>query len=91
MIGMYWQSEYEWLTNLSRDAPPFFCFQGDYATWRTRLTYEPSDGGYEVSLFGLNITDELIHDRCGDARSLYTYRHERPATWGLEFTMCWGD
>jgi iron complex outermembrane receptor protein len=90
MVGMYWQSEYEWLTNLSRDAPPSFCFQDSYAKWRTRLTYEPPSGDYQISVFGLNVTDELIYERCGESRGMFTYRHERPETWGLEFSARWG-
>jgi iron complex outermembrane receptor protein len=91
MVGLYWQSEYEWLGNLTRDSPPSFCFQGDYGKWRTRLTYEAPAANYQIALFGYNITDELIYERCGQARGLWTYRHERPETWGLEFTMRWGE
>jgi len=62
----------------------------DYTKWRTRLSFEPADGGYEVSLFGDNITDELIYELCGGGRGAYGYRYERPATWGIEFSTRWG-
>jgi iron complex outermembrane receptor protein len=62
-----------------------------YAKWRARLTYEPPAGIYQVSLYGNNITDELIYEQCGRARGAYGYRYERPATWGIEFSAGWGS
>ena len=90
MLGVYWQSEYEWLGGLDRDSPPSFCFQGDYAKWRTRLTYESAAGGYQVSLYGNNISDELIYEHCRVFNGLYVYRHAQPAAWGVEFSGRWG-
>jgi len=90
MLGAYWQSEYEWMDGLDRDSPPTFCFQGDYAKWRARLTYEPQGGNYRVSLFGNNVNDELYYETCREFRGLYVYRHAQPAAWGLEFAARWG-
>jgi len=90
MLGAYWQSEYEWLGGLDRDSPPSFCFQGDYAKWRARLSYEPQARNYRVSLFGNNINDELYYEGCREFRGLYTYRHAQPASWGVEFAARWG-
>jgi len=91
MLGAYWQSEYEWLDELERNSPPSFCFQGDYAKWRTRLTYEPAAGNYRIALYGNNPDDELIYERCVETRGLYIYRYAQPSSWGLEFTARWGD
>lgn len=91
MIGAYWQSEYEWLDGLDRDSPPSFCFEGDYAKWRTRITYEPAAGNYQIVLYGNNVTDELIFEQCREFRGLYLYRHAPPAAWGIEFSARWGD
>jgi len=90
LLGAYWQSEYEWQDGLDRDSPPTFCFEGDYAKWRTRLTYEPAAGNYEVSLYGNNINDERIYEFCNEFRGLYRYRHAQPASWGVEFAARWG-
>jgi iron complex outermembrane receptor protein len=90
MLGVYWQSEYEWLGGLDRDSPPSFCFQGDYAKWRTRLTYESAAGDYQASLYGNNISDGLFYEHCTEYRGLYLYRHAQPASWGIEFSGRWG-
>jgi hypothetical protein len=79
------------LDGLDRDSPPTFCFEDDYAKWRTRLTYESPARSYQVSLFGNNISDELIYERCRTFRGLYLYRHARPASWGVEFSARWGS
>ena len=43
-------------------------------------------------LFGYNITDEEILYRCEENRhGVYTRFFERPAAWGLEFTMRFGE
>ena len=90
MLGVYWQSEYEWLGGLDRDSPPSFCFQGDYAKWRTRLTYEAAAGNYQVSLYGNNVSSELIYEHCRLFNGIYLYRHAQPASWGVEFSGRWG-
>jgi len=92
MIGVYRKSAHHSFgplsgpTNVSEYCEP----ENDYTKWRARLTYEPASSDYQVSLFGDNITDELIYELCGRGRGVYGYRYERPATWGLEFSMRWG-
>ena len=54
------------------------------------MTYVPPAGNWRASIFGNNITDELIYESCGASRGVYRYRHERPAYWGLEFTADFG-
>jgi outer membrane receptor protein involved in Fe transport len=61
----------------------------DYTKWRARLTYEPADSGYQIALYGNNITDERIFEVCGRNRGAYGYRYERPASWGIEFSARW--
>ena len=90
MLGAYWQSEYEWVQGLSRDAPPSFCFEGDYSKWRTRVMYEPASANYRLTVYGNNINDELIYENCIDFRGIYRYRHAQPAAWGVEFSARWG-
>jgi len=92
MLGFYWVSQDPEVQSISGGVTAFeYCSEGDYAKWRARLTYEPPSRNYEVSLFGNNITDELIYEHCNDRRGAYIYRHERPATWGLEFSARWGS
>lgn len=90
MIGAYWQSEYEWQQGLERAAPHTRCFQDSYTKWQARLSYEPPSRRFEVSLFGKNIGDELIYERCDQNVGLYLYRYQAPATWGIEFLSRWG-
>jgi iron complex outermembrane receptor protein len=90
MLGAYWQDGYEWAEGLEKDSPATRCFQGDYAKWRARLTYEPPSRNYEISLFGNNVTDELIYERCGQGRGIYVYRYAPPEAWGIEFSARWG-
>ncbi len=33
---------------------------GDWGVWNARITYEPADGQYALSLFGTNLTDEYM-------------------------------
>ncbi len=92
MLGFYWVSQDPEIQSVSGGVTTFeYCGrQGDYAKWRARLTYEPPSRDYEISLFGNNVTDELIYDHCTDRRGVYNYRHERPASWGVEFSARWG-
>jgi iron complex outermembrane receptor protein len=66
------------------------CYQDSYTRVGARLTYAPAAGNWQASLFGNNVTDELIYENCSDSRGVYVYRHERPAYWGLEFQARWG-
>jgi len=92
MFGLYWRSQDPEIQSISGGVTAFeYCGQdGDYAKWRARLTYEPPSRDYEISLFGNNITDELIYEHCRDNRGAYNYRYERPASWGVEFSARWG-
>ena len=90
MLGGYWQDGYDWQEGRLKDDPPSQCFQGDYAKWRARLTYEPPSRNYQISLFGNNVTDEEIYERCGQSRGMYLYRHAPPEAWGVEFSARWG-
>jgi len=92
MLGVYWESFEPTLGPTDVPGLAFeFCKRvNDYAKWRARLTYEPPNRGYQVSLFGNNITDELIYTRCGRGRGAYEYTYERPASWGVEFSARWG-
>ncbi len=92
MLGAYRESADPFFGPLSGPGRAFeYCQRKhDYTKWRARLGYEPADGGYQISLFGDNITDELIYELCGGGRGAYGYRYERPAAWGLEFSARWG-
>ena len=90
-LGMYYQDDFEWRGGLEND-PPSLCFQEAYATFRTRVTYDPPDGNWQASLFGVNIGDKRYFAFCDHARTgVFDYRYGRPATWGLEFVHRWGD
>ena len=92
MLGVYWQrTDLTFGPNSEPGDSFFFCqVENDYAKWRARLSYQPPDGDYQLSLFGNNITDELIYEQCAAGRGAYDYRHERPASWGVEFSARWG-
>ena len=89
-LNVYAQDDYDYQSS-TLDAPPSICNQPSYTKVGARLTYTPPAGNWRAALFGYNITDEKILEMCGDTRGLYTYRHERPAWWGAEFTMRWGN
>jgi iron complex outermembrane receptor protein len=92
-LGMYYQSEYDWIGGVGEDLGNSFCFQDAYSKFRARLTYVPAAGSWEASLFGQNITDERYLDRCNDGRrsGAYDYRYGRPQTWGAEFVYRFGS
>jgi len=103
MLGVYYQSEYDWLglqfvsdspnglSSFQGDIPGNLCFDDGYTKFRARLTYNSPGGKYSTSLFGRNITDESILDRCEMQFGFFLSRLEQPATWGVEFTARWGD
>jgi iron complex outermembrane receptor protein len=92
MLGVYWQSVDRSFGPSLGPGPTFsFCKRDhDYAKWRARLTYQLPNDGYQISVFGNNITDELIFGGCGAGRGVYLYGYERPASWGVEFSARWG-
>ena len=91
-LGMYYQSEYEWLQGLTMDSPESYCHQDAFSRFRTRLTYAPANANWEASLFGNNIGDERYLNGCANSRSgAYRYFWGKPADWGLEFNARWGN
>lgn len=89
-LNIYSQADYDYNAS-SRDAPLSpLCGQPSYTKVGARLTYVPPQGNWQASLYGQNITDELILEGCGDSRGVFRYRHERPAYWGVEFQARWG-
>ena len=93
MLGMYWQSDYDWLPPARPGADPHkgFCLQDSYSKLRARLSYESPGGNYGVSLYGRNISDEEILANCGFSWGIGLKTLEAPATWGLEFNARWGE
>jgi outer membrane receptor protein involved in Fe transport len=91
-LGMYYQSEYDWIGGVGEELGNSFCFQDGYAKFRARLTYAPADAGWEASLYGQNINDERYLERCNNGRrsGVYDYRYGRPATYGAEFVYRFG-
>ncbi len=89
---MYWDSRDPIFGPLEGPGDTFeFCRRkNDYSKWRARLTYASPLRDYEISLYGNNVTDELIYEQCGRGRGVYEYRYERPASWGIEFSARWG-
>jgi outer membrane receptor protein involved in Fe transport len=92
-IGMYYQSEYDWIGGLTADQGDSFCLQDSYAKFRARLTYEPADANWEASIYGQNIGDERYLERCNDGRrsGAYDFRYGRPAWYGAEFVYRFGN
>ena len=92
-LGMYFQTDYEFRGGTGSDVtgPASICNQEAFATFRTRVTYEPSDARWQASLFGSNITDKRYYNYCDFARAgVYDYHYGRPDTWGAEFMYRWG-
>jgi outer membrane receptor protein involved in Fe transport len=73
------------------NASPSLCAQSAYTKVGVRLTYRPADSRWRATLFGNNVTDEKIYEFCNNSRGVYTYRHARPANWGIEFSANWGS
>jgi len=62
---------------------------GDWGTINARLTYEPADGNYSVSVFGTNITDEYMLNS-GFFHGIWGYNFatvSRPAEYGASLTV----
>ena len=76
MIGAYRESISPFFGPLSGPPNAFEFCQRDYTKWRARLAYEPASSDYQVSLYGDNITDELIYELCGGGRGACGYRSE---------------
>ena len=89
-LNIYAQDDYDYRSSVI-DAPPSQCNQDAYTKVGTRVTYVPAAGNWRATLFGNNITDELIYEACTASRGVYRYRYERPAYWGVEFSMNWGQ
>jgi outer membrane receptor protein involved in Fe transport len=91
-LGLYTQAAMEWWPGLAEGEKSPICHQESFNKWRARISYEPPQGNWQAALFGYNITDEEILFRCQENRhGVYTRFFERPAAWGLEFTMRFGE
>lgn len=88
-VGVFSSGAYDWGADVDGQ-PATVCNQSSYSKVNARVTYLPAVGNWRASLFGSNITDELIYEFCGDSRGVYRYRHARPAYWGIEFSADWG-
>jgi outer membrane receptor protein involved in Fe transport len=89
-MQVYTQDSYDYDASTIGAPPSTFCNQDTYAKVNARLTYVPPAGNWQASLFGNNITDEDVIKSCGDSRGVWNTWYQRPAWWGLEFTMDWG-
>jgi outer membrane receptor protein involved in Fe transport len=90
-LGVYTQAGLEWWSGLAEGERSDGCYQDSFSKWRTRLTYEPADAGWQASLYGYNITDEEILFRCDEIRSGAIGRwYQAPSQYGIEFQMRFG-
>ena len=87
-LNIYSQGSVDYRTGADNKPGP--CVQPEYTKVGARMTFVPAAGNWQASVFGQNITDETIFERCGGGRAAYVYRHERPAYWGVEFVSKWG-
>ena len=91
-LGVYWQSEYDFVEGIDQNAPTTYCFQPAYSKLRGRVTYLPASANWQASLFGSNINDELYFEICGGALAgVFDYRYGNPQVFGLEFQYFWGN
>ena len=85
MLGLYYQSEYDFTQNLV-DSPPSKCYQPGYSKLRARLSYDDPSENWQASIYGYNITDKRYFEWCGNSRSgTFARRWGAPAEWGVEF------
>ena len=88
------QDDIEWLPRGDQDnlgGTSTHCHQDAYEKWRVRATYEPEAANWQASLYGYNITDEEIMNRCQPIRAgAYGIWLQPPAQWGVEFSMQFG-
>ena len=83
-LGIYMQDGQEWLPRGDRDdqTSKTHCYQDSYEKVRVRATYEPEAANWQASLYGYNITDEEILNRCQEIRSgAYGRWLQAPAQW----------
>jgi iron complex outermembrane receptor protein len=57
--------------------------QGSYTLWNATLTYEPADGNYSVSVYGKNLTDEVIVGQANSAGPNVVGVLQNPRTYGI--------
>ncbi|MFQ6005841.1 MAG: TonB-dependent receptor, partial [Woeseia sp.] len=89
-LHMYWQDDFEWAStqgDYPENGPRTSCFQDAYATFDGRVTYAPSDGDWQVAVFGGNLTDERYIEFCDTNRNVWRWRLGRPRWFGLEFFL----
>jgi iron complex outermembrane recepter protein len=91
-LNMYWQSDFEWATTGSwrKEDPHSSCYQGAYAKFDARVSYQPNDGNWNVAVTGGNLTDKRIIDYCYSTRSVWDWRLQRPRWFGIEFSAHFG-
>jgi iron complex outermembrane receptor protein len=89
-LNIYGSGEIEYQERRLSD-PKTPCTQPSYTKVGARLTYEPAGANWRATVFGENITDELIFESCADSRAIWKYRYERPAYWGFEFAAYFGN
>ena len=88
-MTIYASDDIEFFDRLRSD-PPTPCNQDAWTKVAARMTYVPAAGNWTATVFGNNLTDELIYESCNASRGVYRYRHERPRWWGVEFTTRFG-
>jgi len=93
-LNMHYESGIEWAAGLAggwrKDDPHSTCYQDSYAKFDGRVTYQPSDGAWQVSAIGGNLTDERIINYCFSTRSVWDWRLQRPRWFGVEFSTHFG-
>ncbi|NIW24413.1 MAG: TonB-dependent receptor, partial [Gammaproteobacteria bacterium] len=89
-FGVYWQDDYDYIGGFS-DEPPSECNQEAYSKLNARITWQSSDGDRLVSLFGTNVSDELILHTCIESGITgRRIQYKPPARWGIEATFLFG-
>jgi iron complex outermembrane receptor protein len=56
--------------------------------WDANVTYHPGDGRYRVTLWGKNLTDEVLRFGSNSVAGLWNMtNYDRPRSIGIEFSM----
>jgi iron complex outermembrane receptor protein len=88
-LNVYASDDIEYFQRKESD-PQTPCTQDAYTKLGARLTYEPAAANWRASIYGENLTDEVIFESCGQSRGIWRYRHERPRWYGIEFSTRFG-
>lgn len=87
-IGAYYQSSFEYETDLTRTSPASACFQDGYAKLNARMTWRDSRDTWQLAFFGDNLSKKDIFEFCDvhPGRGATFFQLEPGRRWGVELS-----